>query len=176
MLGKILGNIGILAVFAFTLNMANAGMDGKSKHPPMPMFEMPTVYEDVGFINDMEFSSTPFYIPVDTTSSDNFYRATLTDFENPAAFDLLGLDVTTSTTSMGAALITGDGQKFFDFDATPGVYYANLFGVAGGELDLGLYGVQIAMVPEMEVWAMMLAGMGLIGYQLRRQRNGKLRA
>jgi len=176
MLGKVLGKLGFLAVCALTLNTANADMDSEPMLPMTPMSDMSVVYEDVGFIDGIGFSSNSFYVSVDTTSSDSFFRATLTDFEFPAAFDHLGLNVTTGTTSMGDVHIMGGGQSYFDFDATPGVYYANLFGVAGGNIDLGSYGVQVAMVPELEVWAMMLAGMGLIGYQLRRQRHGKLRA
>lgn len=91
-------------------------------------------YEDVGFIKGTGYSSDAFKI--DTAGT---YKASLTDFVFPSTFGQLALDVTTATTSQGKLMAPGS----FVFDATPGTYYASLFGVAGGPLELGLFGVKI---------------------------------
>lgn len=169
--------ISITAMCALAISAANADSGDDVSFPMMPMMDMNmmsmdhVVYESVGFIEGMDFSTSPFHIHMDTTGNDSFYRATLTDFEFPEAFTYLGLMVTSATESLGGVQLMGGGQGYFDFEATPGMYYANVFGVAGDTFDTSLYGVQIAMVPEMEVWAMMLAGMGLLGYKLRRRQN-----
>ena len=166
MIRNAIKKIGLVAVCVFAISAANAS----SGDDMMDMDHV--VFEEVGFIQGMDFSTTPFGIDMDTTDNDMFYRATLTDFEFNGAFDYLALMVTSATDSMGGVQLMGGGQAYFDFDATPGMYYANVFGVAGDSFDTSLYGVQIAMVPEMEVWAMMLAGMGLLGYKLRRRKRG----
>lgn len=95
------------------------------------------VYENVGFVEDMEMSTTSFEIP----TAGNF-KATLTDFEFPEAFDLLGFAVTTATEMVGATTEPGS----FTFSADPGTYFANFVGITGGG-GLGLAGVQISAVP-----------------------------
>jgi hypothetical protein len=72
----------------------------------------------------------------------------------------------------GATMVTldGPGQKSF----TPtvlGSYQARLVGDPGdaSPLNLSTFGVTVAAVPEAETWAMMLVGMGLVGWQLRRK-------
>ncbi|MDH5547049.1 MAG: hypothetical protein OEZ43_15765 [Gammaproteobacteria bacterium] len=43
--------------------------------------------------------------------------------------------------------------------------------ITGNEQVVNYYGATVAVVPEMEVWAMMLAGVGLIGWKARRTSN-----
>ena len=89
----------------------------------------------------------PFYM-VTTSSNDNFAKATMTAF---------GFDV------------DGDGLVEFDNNGT----------VAGGMSEIGLWTLQgntltysvAAAVPEAETYAMMLAGLGLVGFMVRRRRN-----
>ena len=95
------------------------------------------VYENVGFIGGHERVSESFQITDSGT-----YQATLIDFEFPEAFELLSLSVVTATEEMGRVSTEG----YFIFEADPGTYYANLFGWSGGGLDLGLYGVQVALI------------------------------
>lgn len=96
-------------------------------------------YENVGFIKGGEGYSDSFHI-----DSAGTYQAMLTDFVFPNSFSQLGLDVTTADTSMGRVDLTSQSnQDSFIFAATPGTYYANVFGVAGSPLDLGLFGVKI---------------------------------
>ena len=89
----------------------------------------------------------PFYM-VTTTSNDPFVKATMTAF---------GFDV--------------DGDGLVEFD--------NNGAIAGGTSEIGLWTLQgntltysvAAAVPEAETYAMMLAGLGLVGFMVRRRRN-----
>ncbi len=89
----------------------------------------------------------PFYF-VTTSSDDNFAKTSMTPF---------GFDV------------DGDGVVEFDNNGT----------VAGGMSEYGLWTLQgstltysvAAAVPEAETYAMMLAGLGLVGFMVRRRRN-----
>lgn len=98
------------------------------------------VYENVGFIENTGHISDAF-----TIDAEGSYKATLTDFDFPNLFGRLSLNVTTATTSQGILIAPGS----FVFDAQPGTYYANLFGVAAGPLNLGLFGVQIDQVESL---------------------------
>ena len=96
-------------------------------------------YKDNGFI----YGNTPYYASNDFTISDaGTYKATLTDFSFPQSLQQLGLIVTDGGTNQLARL---DGPGNFTFDATPGTYTANIYGIAGGSLQLGLYGISIAL-------------------------------
>ena len=99
------------------------------------MAQASMVYEDVGFISGTGSASDSFQI-----SSPGSYQVTLTDFEFPAEFEELDLAITSSGQSYG----TFSGPGVYSFDVTsPGWYWANIAGNAGGSLDLGLYGIQI---------------------------------
>lgn len=125
------------------------------------------VYEDVGFIKDTGYFSDAFQIAAAGT-----YKATLTDFDFPSLFDELSLIVSTATTTQGKSLVPGS----FTFDALPGTYYASLFGIAGGPLEMGLYGVQIeqmtvAAVPLPAAAVLLASGLGVLGVMARRRRG-----
>lgn len=95
-------------------------------------------YEDVGFIRGAGDQSESF-----TVSNAGVYRVTLTDFNMPSYFDELTLSVTTRKSEIS----TVSGSGWFDFDADIGTtYFANVYGVAGGALDLGLYGISVEAV------------------------------
>ncbi len=90
----------------------------------------------------------PFYMVI-ASSTDPFAKATMTPF----GYDL-----------------DGDGVIEFDNNAA----------VAGGSNEYGLWTLQgstltfanpAAAVPEAETYAMMLAGLGLVGFMVRRRRN-----
>jgi hypothetical protein len=96
------------------------------------------------------------------------YIATLIDNALFVAFDDVGLGITkTGGATLGSILAPGS----FSFDAAvAGSYTAVVGGVVGaGPIPIGTYGVTIAAIPEAETWAMMLVGMGLVGWQLRRK-------
>ena len=95
-------------------------------------------YEDVDFIRGVGYRSDSF--TVETAGS---YRVTLTDFSIPSAFEELNLTISTNKNVIDR--VDGFGQ--FDFEAEIGTtYFANLYGDAGGSLDLGLYGISVEAV------------------------------
>jgi hypothetical protein len=100
------------------------------------------VYEDVGFIRGVGFESDSFMV-----SADGTYRASLTDFNFPVKFDELNFTITTLNADLTGMheIDSLSGAGWFDFEASSGItYYANVHGVAGGRLDLGLYGIGVA--------------------------------
>ena len=72
------------------------------------------------------------------------YKATLTDYEFMATFDVLALAISKGKEIVGNPLL---GSGMFNFQAEPGNFTANILGVAGGDLDLGLFRVQVSSVP-----------------------------
>jgi len=119
-------------------------------------------YEDVGFIRGAGEQSESF-----TVASAGSYHVTLTDFSIPGTFDQLSLAVTTNTSLIN--LINDSGS--FDFNADIGTtYFANLRGIAGGTLDLGLYGISVesiagtvAPVPVPASLFMMVSALAALG-------------
>jgi hypothetical protein len=103
-----------------------------------------------------------------TISTPGSYIATLIDNKIFTPFVELGLGVTkTGGATLGSTMSPGS----FTFDTTStGSFTAIVGGVVGaGPIPVGTYSVSIAAVPEAETWAMMLVGMGLVGWQLRRK-------
>jgi hypothetical protein len=96
------------------------------------------VYEDVDFFDSKGRSSESFLI--DTAG---VYKATLTDFKFPGSFSgNFGLMVSTSNSALDSTM----GPGSFTFHATPGTYWASVFGVTSAPLDLGLYGIRIEQI------------------------------
>lgn len=110
-------------------------------------------------------SGTQFKSYAFTISSTGPYQATLGDYRFPIAFTSLALGITKTAGDFKGS-ISSPGSFFFNADTT-GSYTALLFGqptAAGGS-----FSISVSAVPEPEVWAMMLIGAGLIGYQVRRK-------
>jgi len=129
---------GRMLQFTTTLTVACAGiLFVVQAQASMVSVDAGVVYEDVGFISGYEQVSESFQITRAGT-----YRATLTDFEFPVAFDFLNLNIVSSIKEFGR--VSAEGS--FIFEADPGTYYANLLGLSGGDLELGLYGVQVALI------------------------------
>lgn len=128
-------------------------------------------YEDVGFLSGTAGVTNAFDVALAGS-----YRATLTDFKFPDAFQALQLIVTSSTQEYGR--ITSPGS--FLFDATPGRYYVSVTGDAGDAFDLGLYGVWIgaaldappAPVALPEAGLLMASALGLLTLMRLRRRGG----
>ena len=98
------------------------------------------VYENVGFFAGPGHDSHSF-----TVASAGTYQAKLTDFKFPEYFSELSLSVTTSLTELGRV----DTPGLFQFDAAPGTtFYANVYGVPAGALDLGLYGINVSAMSD----------------------------
>ena len=93
-------------------------------------------------------------------------------------FDLIGIDnFTTSLQRLGQggfetiASFTGTSGSFDDL-LTPGQYRIALGGTASGFLG-GVYRgtLHVAAVPEADTWIMLLVGLGIVLYQLRRKQR-----
>lgn len=80
------------------------------------------VYEKVDIFNNAVFFTDAFMI-----DTQGLYQATLTDFKFPNALKKSGLNVTTSTDSLGE--LSGPGA--FTFKAGPGDYFVSMFAEAG---------------------------------------------
>jgi hypothetical protein len=114
------------------------------------------VFETTGWITGSE--GLTFNFTAD--QSPYTYQATLTDLSTVPyfGFDFLFLSVTSSTEIL--ASIIGPGSFTFPVEAGK-LYFANVFGTGGGEMDAGLFGLEITTVPiPGSVW---LLGSGLIG-------------
>lgn len=117
------------------------------------------------------------YIDSFTIEQAGLYEATLVDHQFPNEFDYIGFMVTQGALDQ-MGVIEGSGS--FTFMADPGVYNAVFAGSVNaasfadsGMADpistLGTYGVQVALVPELETWLMMIFGIGGIAYWIRRR-------
>ena len=97
------------------------------------------------------------------------HRVTLVDNGFLANFDTLALAIT-RTGSSTVQTLSGPGEFTFTPTST-GSYTAIVFGDPGlsGNVEMSTFGVTVAAIPEAETWAMMLVGMGLVGWQLRRK-------
>ncbi len=97
------------------------------------------VYEDAGFISGTAAVNNTFQL-----SAAGRYRATLTDLHFGDSFRNLTLNIGDGTNDFG--IIPRQGS--IDFNAGPGTYYMDILGQAGASSGLGLYGVQIVLLPE----------------------------
>lgn len=121
------------------------------------------VYQTTDLIFGQEGKKYSFMLPVAPS-----FRADLTDFSNPEAFDFLRLTVAQGATNYGSCDAPGSSCSF-TFSAGPGTYDALVFGKTGPAFSTGSFGLTISAVPEPEIWAMMAVGLGLVSYRLRRR-------
>ena len=119
------------------------------------------VFEGHSFISGVEGVASPFTVDVPGT-----YKGTLTDFGFPAPFEKLEIAIT-----FGGDMIKErkePGNFFFTATST-GQYWANIYGKAQNDPGVGLYHAQVALVPEADVWVMMMLGISLIAFKLNRR-------
>lgn len=95
------------------------------------------------------------------------YKVTLTDFEFPAAFEFLGVAITTSTDKVAELLKPG----WTTFDVELGTtYFANVLGNAAAPPGAGLFGINVSSVPIPP--SLLLLGSGIFALvALRRSRS-----
>ena len=70
-------------------------------------------------------------------------------------------------------MMPGGGSLALAFPSSPaGFYYLTVMGIANGQLG-GIYNgaISVAVVPEPETYALMLGGLGLIGFMAARRRR-----
>jgi hypothetical protein len=122
-----------------------------------------TVFETTGWILDTDGLSYEFL----ADTAPYTYRATLADLSEAPnfGFDFLYLSVTTATDIVGS--IVGPGS--FTYPAVPGeTYFANIFGEGGGNLEAGLFGLEIKAIPVPP--SLILLGSSLLGLVFLRRR------
>ena len=117
------------------------------------------VYEDVDFIKGSDTRSESFLI-----KQAGSYQVTLSDFQFPKSFTELDLLIGTSVAPNSGSI---HGPGTFSFNATPGTYWANVFGIADKPFDIGLYGIrieQISMSPVPLPASILLLGSALVAF------------
>ena len=98
---------------------------------------MVVVHEEVGLVNEQEFKQDTFRV-----KEEGWYYASMHDLQFSESLNTMSMSVNdTNGKSMG---VYGDS---FTFYALPGVYYLNVMASAGNTLGLGMYGVQIELLP-----------------------------
>ena len=123
-----------------------------------------TVLDETGFI--FGYSGENYSFVADQTPL--VYKVILTDFEFPAAFEFLGVAITTSTDKVAELLEPGETTFNVELGTT---YFANVLGEAAESPGAGLFGIEVAMVPiPGTVWVF---GAGLIGIVGMRRRFRK---
>ena len=120
------------------------------------------VLDETDFMRGMETRIFPFEI-----IESGHFKATLTDFEFLAPFDVLAMAILNENEIVGDPLIGSGTTKFH---ADPGIFTANVFGVAGGDSALSLFNVGVSAAP-VPASALLLAS-GLIALiTIRRRRS-----
>ena len=134
-----------------------------SVHATIPpnVFE---VTEGFGAAGGFQFKYYPSFL----ISTPSTYKVMLTDAGVLAPFLDLGVAVFLTGGDPVAPPLTHTGSFTFDV-ASPSSYTVLAFGTPGDKLST--YGITITPIPEPEVWALMLVGTGLVGFQLRRKRR-----
>jgi hypothetical protein len=106
-----------------------------------------------------------------TVSSDGFSAGGLFSFSGAISVSAVGLFDSSST----LLAVDSDGSDgFLTFAALPtaGLYFFGVVGNSdGGSYDGAISTVLTAAVPEPETYALMLAGLGVVGWAARRQKK-----
>lgn len=129
----------------------------------VPMDEGGVVYETVEFINGTEANVVSL-----NSLQLGEYSLTLTDFVFPNAFEALGVTITSATSMVDQLLLDGETQASIDFTIDQvDSYYLSVFGVATGNYNLGLYGLELrnvsySPIPLPTPALLMLLGLGSI--------------
>ena len=135
------------------------------------------------------FSDFSPIIPSGTSFTDTWKFTIATPLESAGWISNVVLSTWYNITGFSTNLFAGDGTKIFDLSThplstadtlygvgtyTPGNYYFEVKGTTTGTKG-GLYAFSVTTqpVPEPETYAMMLAGLGLIGAVARRRMNGR---
>jgi hypothetical protein len=128
-------------------------------------------------------SSTPIAHQVYSSSNDNWLEGSITGLNQPSESTLTSLDITTIPDINGvyrwdvsAAVNGADGrdngilslfirpETYPDF-ASRGPHFRS------SEADMGVPILRVTAVPEAETYAMLLAGLGLVGFIVRRRKQ-----
>jgi len=126
-----------------------------------------TVYETTGWITGSEGQGFTFDFTAD--QAPYTYQATLTDLsdhDSGFGFDLLFLEISSSTEMLGSTSEPG----IITFLVQAGrKYFANVFGTGGGENNAGVYGVEVTTAPIPGAIWLLGSGIAGLGYLKRRK-------
>ena len=104
------------------------------------------------------------------------YRAILTDFENPAPFQLLGLGIVDESTGIILMEEIGTGTLQLDFTVDPGRYLALVGGLADADVNIGTFGLEISNVPIPAAGYLLGTALLAPGLLMRRRKRNTLAA
>jgi hypothetical protein len=125
--------------------------------------------------------SNTFFGPAGMTFTDDWtftigpassVAAFAADLDNKSFFELsvFGAKVIGPSSTINA-LVVGDTRSIPSIFLAPGNYDFQVFGTTSGTMGGGYSGLISAAVPEPETYAMMLAGIGMMGFMVRRRQN-----
>lgn len=122
-----------------------------------------TVYENTGVI----IGTQAFHFEFDADVPPPTYRATLTDLsEDPLGFDFLGLFISSPTQNM--KILTTAGSTNFPVMLGK-TYFADVIGVATGDINAGRFGVKIEAIPIPQTIMLLASGIFTLVYIRRRR-------
>ena len=119
------------------------------------------VLDETDFMRGMETRIFPFEI-----IESGHFKARLTDFGFLAPFDVLAMAILNENEIAGDPII---GSGMTEFYADPGIFTANVFGVAGGDSALSLFRVRVSAAPVPA--SVLLLASGLIALITIRRRR-----
>ena len=123
-----------------------------------------TVFETTGWI----LETTGLNFDFDADTGPFTYSVTLSDLSTAPffGFEFLFLSITVGGNVVDSIV----GPDTFTFEAIPGeTYFANIFGIPGGDLEAGLFGLEVKAVPIPP--GLVLLGTSVLGLVLLRRRE-----
>lgn len=129
--------------------------------------------DTAGFLTDLDFRlSLDFALPTDTPGQSDFIDVKLASTTNPQADTVSFLNLLGQSYDVGSGYVLTLSAG--DFSGTPGVAQnGNNLDFVIDENQYGsaaLYGTITAAVPEPGTYALLLAGLGMVGFMGRRRR------
>jgi len=131
------------------------------------------IYEDAKLVKGDSNTHMGYFNQSIKLMEEGTYQATLSDFNFPASFDMLGLSISSSTEKMGEVWNIGS----FSFEADAGQYFLGLVYKTDEILNLGMYGInlnylgnlnqtEVSAVPlPASIWLMLTGLMTIVGYR-----------
>ena len=125
------------------------------------------IYEDARVVSSKNRVYTGYFNKRVKLKEAGRYQASLSDFNFPVNFDILGLSVSSSTKKMGEIWSNGS----FNFQADTGNYFLNLIYKTDETLNLGKYGVKLQYIDTSAVplptslWLMLTGMAAIISYR-----------
>ncbi|HEB55442.1 MAG TPA: hypothetical protein ENI98_03885 [Gammaproteobacteria bacterium] len=128
------------------------------------------IYEDASLVSGNDETHIGYLNKSVNFNQAGTYQATLSDFDFPSSFDMLGLTVTSSTEKMGQIWNSGS----FNFNADAGKYFLGLVYKTDETLNVGMYGIKLSYLDHpgasavplpSALWLMLTGVMAIAGYR-----------